>query len=124
MAKNHSGLRDAQRGGFQTGAFPDLDLSLLFCPFCPFWDFPDFSGNFSGLSGDCPGIFPVCPFPHSRRINMRGTVRTGSATQSGPFPKKMGTPPHLACPKIIEVPQGAAPKGPAILLLQLFRPFL
>ena len=55
-------------GGFQTGGFPDLDLSFLFCPFSSFlglsrffWDFPDFLG-------DGPGIFPICPFPLSRPI--------------------------------------------------------
>ena len=37
-SKNSS--RAAKRG-FQTGGFPDLDLSFLFGPF---WDFPDFSG--------------------------------------------------------------------------------
>ena len=63
-------LRGRQTGGFQTGGFPDLDLSFLFCPFLSFlglsrffWDFPD-------LLGDGPGIFPICPFPPSRRHNL------------------------------------------------------
>ena len=60
--------RAAKRGVFQTGGFPDLDLSFLFCPFLSFlglsrffWDFPD-------LLGDGPGIFSICPFPLSRPI--------------------------------------------------------
>ena len=32
------------QGKFQTGGFPDLDLSFLFGPSCPFWDFPELSG--------------------------------------------------------------------------------
>ena len=57
--------RAAKRRGVQTGGFPDLDLSFLFCPFLGlsrfFWDFPD-------LLRDGPGIFPICPFPLSRPI--------------------------------------------------------
>ena len=49
-------------GGFQTGGFPDLDLSFLFFLFCPFWDFPDFFRDFPDLLGDVPGIFPIRPF--------------------------------------------------------------
>ena len=49
----------------QTGGFPNLDLSFLFCPFLSFWDFP---GDFPDLSGDSPGIFPIGPFPLSRPI--------------------------------------------------------
>ena len=41
--------RAAKRGGFQTGGFPDLDLSFLFCPFL----------SFLGLSRFF-GIFPIC----------------------------------------------------------------
>ena len=49
------------------------------------------------MSGDSSGIFPICPFPVSRRIKqrLRGTVPKGSATQSGPFPKKVGNLPGL-----------------------------
>ena len=57
--------RAAKTGVFQTGGFPDLDLSFLFCPFLSFWDFP---GDFPDLSGDSPGIFPIGPFPLSRPI--------------------------------------------------------
>ena len=42
------------------------------------------------MLGDGPGIFPIGSFPLSRPINQRGTVPKGSATQSGPFPKKVG----------------------------------
>ena len=61
-------IKGRQTGVFQTGGFPDLDLSFLLCPFLSllglsrfFWDFPD-------LLGDGPGIFPICPFPLSRPI--------------------------------------------------------
>ena len=68
-------------------------MSFLFCPFLSFFvlfgTFPIFR-DFPDLSGDSPGIFPICPFPLSRPI--RGTVPKGSATQSGPFPKKVETP--------------------------------
>ena len=49
-------------GGFQTGGFPDLDLSFLFCLFCPFWDFPDFSGIFPICSGMVRGFSRFVPF--------------------------------------------------------------
>ena len=110
-------------GGVQTGGFPDLDLSFLFCPFLSFlglsrffWDFPD-------LLGDGPGIFPICPFPLSRPIkstyeeqHLRGTVPKGSATQSGPFPKKVGNtrvwkPPGLASLKKASCGGNGCPKG-------------
>ena len=38
--------RAAKRGGFQTGGFPDLDLSFLFCPFLSFLGLSRFSGIF------------------------------------------------------------------------------
>ena len=72
-------LKGRQTGGFQTGGFPDLDLSFLSCP---------------------PGIFPICPFPLSRPIKLiaaptrnspervRDSIRT--------FPEKSGKPPGLA----------------------------
>ena len=62
-------VKGRQMGGFQTGGFPDLDSSFLFCPFlsffvlfvlfCPFRDFPD-------SLGDGPGIFPIRSFSFSR----------------------------------------------------------
>ena len=74
------------------GGLPDLDLSFLFCPF---WDFPDFSGIFPICSGMVPGIFPIRPFSLSQPIKSthEGSVPKGSATQSGPFPRKVGNPP-------------------------------
>ena len=76
---------------------------FLFLSFLSFLDFPDFSGMFPDLLGDGPGIFPICPFPLSPAYSehLRGTVPKGSATQSGPFPKKVGNtrvwnPPGLA----------------------------
>ena len=57
--------RAAQRGGFKRGVFPIWtcpSFFVLFGTFPIFRDFPD-------LSGDGPGIFPICPFPLSRPIN-------------------------------------------------------
>ena len=85
---------------FQTGGFPGLDLSFLFCPFLSFlglsrffWDFPD-------LLGDGPGIFPICSFPLSRPIKsaydsperVRDTIWT--------FPEKSGKHPGLETPPV------------------------
>ena len=98
-------FKGRQTGGFQTGWFPDLDLSFLFCPV---WDFPDFFGIFpicSGWSGDFP-VSSLFPFSANEE-HLRGTVPKGSATQSGPFPKKVGNPPvwkppGLACPNLLD----------------------
>ena len=46
-------------GGVQTGGFPALDLSFLFCPF---WDFPDLSGIFPICSGMVRGFSRFVPF--------------------------------------------------------------
>ena len=102
-------IKGRQTGVFQTGVFPDLDLFVLFCPFLSlfvlFGAFPIFPG-FPDLLGDGPGIFPIRPFSSfsAYRQRLRGTVPKGSATQSGPFPKKVGNPPvwkhpGLASPK-------------------------
>ena len=90
----------AKGGGFKRGVFPILDLSFLFCPFLSFlglsrffWDFPDFLG-------DGPGIFPIC-FSRPIKSTYEEQPPKGSATQSGPFSKKVGNtrvwnPPGLA----------------------------
>ena len=57
--------RAARRGGFKRGGLPDLGLSFLFCPFLNFLGLSRFFRDFSGLSGDRPGIFPICLFPLS-----------------------------------------------------------
>ena len=56
--------RAAKRGRFQTGGFPDLDLSFLFCPFLSFLglsrffrDFPDLLWDGSGFSRFVPFLF-------------------------------------------------------------------
>ena len=81
-------------GEFQTGGFPDLGLSFLFCPFRPFWDFPDFSGIFPICSGMVrwSGDFPDSSF-FSVYYKSTYEEEKGSATQSGPFPKKVGNAP-------------------------------
>ena len=89
---------------FQTGGFPDLDLSFLFCPFLSFWDFP---GDFPDLLGDGPGIFPICPFPLSRPIKStyEEQSRKGPRHNLDLPRKKVGNPlvwkpPGLASTKI------------------------
>ena len=56
-------LRAAKQVGFQTGGFPDLDWSFLFCPFLSFSGTFPFSLEFSrfvrGLSGDFPFSWPI-----------------------------------------------------------------
>ena len=88
---------------FQTGGFPDLDLSFLFCPFLSFWDFP---GDFPDLLGEGPGIFPICPFPLSRPIKStyEEQSRKGPRHNLDLSRKKWETPgfgkhPGLACLK-------------------------
>ena len=69
---------------------PFLSLFVLFCPFGTFPDFPGFSRLVRGLSGD----FPDWSFSSfsAYQQHLQGTVPEGSATQSGPFPKKVGNP--------------------------------
>ena len=92
--------RAAKRGVFQTGGFPDLDLSFLFCPFCPFWDFPDFSGIFPICSGMVRGFF------RSVLSLFLGLLR--APTRNSPervrdtiwtFPEKSGKHPGLETPR-------------------------
>ena len=84
--------RAAKRGCFKRGGFPIWTCPSFFVLFCPF--------------GTFPGIFPICSGMvrgFSRLVlflslsayyqHLRGTVPKGSATQSGPFPKKVGNPP-------------------------------
>ena len=82
-------------GGFKRGGFPIWTCPSFFVLFCPFWYFRDFCGIFSICSGMVRGF-----------SRLRGTVPKGSATQSGPFPKKVGNtrvwkPPGLASPKTL-----------------------
>ena len=62
-------------GGLQTGWFPDLDLSFLFCLFLSFLGLSRFVRDFPDLSGDSSGIFPICPFPLSRPIKKKAPMR-------------------------------------------------
>ena len=92
-------IKGRQTGGFQTGGFPDLDLSFLFCPFLSllglsrfFWDFPD-------LSGDSSGIFPICPFPLSRPINSASEEQSRKGPRHNlDLSRKSGKPPGLETP--------------------------
>ena len=65
----HVCSRAAKRGGFQTGGFPDLDLSFLSCPFSSFLGLSRFFRDFPDLSRDSSGIFLICPFTLSRPFN-------------------------------------------------------
>ena len=83
--------RAAKRGGFKRGGFPIWTCPSFFVLFCPFWDFPDFSGIFPICSGMVWGLSRFVLFLFLAYYeHLRGTVPEGSATQSGPFPKKVG----------------------------------
>ena len=94
--------RAAKRGCFKRGGFPIWTCPSFFVLFCPFWDFPDFLG-FSRFARGWSGDFPDLSFSSFSAYSehLRGTVPKGSATQYGPFPKKVGNtrvwkPPGLA----------------------------
>ena len=107
-------------GGLKTGGFPDLDLSFLFCPI---FSFPIFPG-FSRLSGDCPGIFPICPFPLSRPINSTYEARRNSPERVcdtiRTFPAKTGNPPGLEILRLTFSVSRAFPLIALIALVALF----
>ena len=89
--------RAAKRGGFQTGVFPDLDLSFLFCPF---WDFPEFSGIFLICSGMVRGfsrfvLFLFLGLLRAPTMNSPERVRDTIWT----FPETSGKPPGLETPR-------------------------
>ena len=50
----HYDLKGRQTGVFQTGGFPDLDVSFLFCPFLSFSGLSRFFRDFPDLLGDSP----------------------------------------------------------------------
>ena len=67
-----------------------------------FWDFPDFFGfcRFArGRSGDFPDSSLFLFLGLLIIEHLQGTVPKGSATQSGPFPEKVGNPPGLEPPR-------------------------
>ena len=93
-------VKGRQTGGFQTGGFPDLDLSFLFCPFVLFGTFPIFLG-FPDLLGHGPGIFPICPFPLSRPTLRAPTRNSPDRVRDTiwTFPEKSGKHPGLETPR-------------------------
>ena len=97
---------------FQTGGFPDLDLSFLFCPF---WDFPDFSGIFPICSGMVRGFSRLSFSSFSAKSTYEEQSRKGPRHNLDLSPKKVGNtrvwkPPGLASPKRVR-PQGAPAKA-------------
>ena len=78
-------------GGFQTGAFPDLDLCFRFCPFLSFLGlsrfFRDCSGMVRGFSRFVPFLFLGLLRAPARNSpeRVRDTIWT--------FPEKVGNPP-------------------------------
>ena len=90
-------------GGVSNGGVSRSGLVLPFLSFCVLFGtfpiFPGFSRFARGWSGDFPdsSLFSFSAYQEP----LRGTVPKGSATQSGPFPKKVGNtrvwkPPGLA----------------------------
>ena len=61
-------FKGRQTGVFQTGRFPDLGSSFLFCPLLSFLGLSRFFRDFPDLLGDGPGIFPIRPVSLSRPI--------------------------------------------------------
>ena len=88
-------------GGVSNGGVSRSGLVLPFCPFLSFFVLLGLSRGFSrfvrGLSGDFPD-WSVSSFS-AHYQHLRGTVPKGSATQSGPFPKKSGKHPGLETPR-------------------------
>ena len=71
-----------------------VSRSGLVLPFLSFLGLSQFFPDFPDLLGDGPGIFPIRPFSLSRPIKSTYEEQSrGSATQSGPFQKKVGNPP-------------------------------
>ena len=76
-------------GGVSNGG---VSRSGLVLPFCPFLFFLGLSWGYSRFVRGLSGIFPDWSFSSFSAYyqHLRGTVPKGSATQSGPFPKKVG----------------------------------
>ena len=95
--RNSLKIQGPLNGGFQTGGFPNLDLSF---PFCPFWDFPDFSGIFPICSGMVRGfsrfvLFLFLGLLRAPTRNIPKRVRDTIWT----FPEKSGKDPGLETPR-------------------------
>ena len=97
--------RAAKRGGFKRRRFPDLDFFVLFCPSLSFLGLSRFFLGFSRIARGWSGDFPDLSFSSFSAYYNKSTYEEqspkGSATQSGPFPKKVGNtrvwkPPGLA----------------------------
>ena len=85
-------------GGFSNGGVSRSGLVLpFFVLYGTFPIFPGFSRFARGWSRDLPDSSLVSFSAYQEHL--RGTVPKGSATQSGPFPKKGGKPPGLETPR-------------------------
>ena len=93
-------IKGRQTGVFQTGGFPDLDLSFLFCPFLSFSGLSRFFRDFPICSGMVRGFFRFvlllflgllrAPTRNSPE-RVRDTIWT--------FPEKSGKHPGLETPR-------------------------
>ena len=89
------------------GGFPDLDFFVLFCAslsfFCPFLSLfvlSRFYRDFPDLSGDSPGIFPICPFSLSWPINGTNEEQSRKGPRHNPdLPRKKWEHPGLENPR-------------------------
>ena len=94
--KTYLKVQGPLNGGVSNGGVSRSRLVLPSSSFLSlFWTFPIFFRDFPDVLGDGPGIFPIRLFSLSQptKSTYEETVPKGSATQSGPSPKKVGNPP-------------------------------
>ena len=102
-------------GGFQTGGFPDLDLSSLFVLFLSLLGVSRFFCDFPDLSGGSSGIFPICPFPLRWRINSACEEQSQKGLRHNlDLSRKSGKPPGLEPPRFSLSPKSVQ-KQPEII---------
>ena len=91
-----------QRGGGQTGGFPNLDSSVPIGRFLSFLGLFRFFSGFSRFVGtECPGIFPICPFPLCRRTNSTYKEQYRKGPRHNPdLSRKKWDPPRFGNPPV------------------------
>ena len=109
-------------GGVSNGGVSRSGLVLPFCPFLSFVELSRFFGDFPNLSGDSPGILPICPFPLSWPINSTSEEqsRKGPRHNLDLSRKKSETPRFGNPPSLASLKNGAL--DPWSLDLRLGRP--